>query len=277
MDVASLRAEIERRVTAREKLPKAIEIVHILGQPADALAAKELADEYGIILIEDAAEALGAMWTEGPLAGRHVGTIGHMGAFSFNGNKIMTTGGGGMFTTDDAALADKAKHLSTQARLPDRGYLHDQIGFNYRLTNIAAALGIAQLERLDCFVAKKREIAGRYAAAFAGTEIQTPPQLSGQESTYWLYSILVPASRGASARDDLQDFLAEEHIESRSLWRPLHMQPPLCREARLGGAIGEDLFSRGLSLPCSTDLGEAEQKRVIERVLEWLRLGSLSP
>lgn len=272
MDVDSLRREIERRTAAGEKLPKAIEIVHILGQPADAQAARELADEYGIILIEDAAEALGAMWTEGPLEGRHVGTVGHMGAFSFNGNKIMTTGGGGMFTTDDPELAAKAKHLSTQARLPDRGYLHDEIGFNYRLTNIAAALGVAQLERLDGFVAKKREIAARYAEAFAGTEIETPPSLPGQESTYWLYSVLVPASRGAGARDELQDFLAEVNIESRSLWRPLHMQPPLREELTLDGAIGEDLFARGLSLPCSTDLAEDDQSRVIERIHEWLRL-----
>lgn len=272
MDVGSLRREIERRVAAGEKLPKAIEIVHILGQPADAHAARELADEYGIILIEDAAEALGAMWTEGPLEGRHVGTVGHMGAFSFNGNKIMTTGGGGMFTTDDPDLAAKAKHLSTQARLPDRGYLHDEIGFNYRLTNIAAALGVAQLERLDGFVAKKREIAARYAEAFDGTGIETPPRLPGQESTYWLYSVLVPASRGAGARDELQDFLAEVNIESRSLWRPLHMQPPLSHELSLDGAIGEDLFARGLSLPCSTDLTEDDQSRVIERVHEWLKV-----
>lgn len=272
MDVVSLRREIERRTAAGEKLPKAIEIVHILGQPADAQAARELADEYGIILIEDAAEALGAMWTEGPLQGRHVGTVGHMGAFSFNGNKIMTTGGGGMFTTNDPELAAKAKHLSTQARLPDRGYLHDEIGFNYRLTNIAAALGVAQLERLDGFVETKRKIAARYADAFAGTEIQTPPSLPGQESTYWLYSVLVPASRGTGARDELQDFLAEVNIESRSLWRPLHMQPPLQDELSLGGSIGEDLFSRGLSLPCSTDLTEADQDRVIKRVHEWLRL-----
>ncbi|WP_307497508.1 aminotransferase class I/II-fold pyridoxal phosphate-dependent enzyme [Arthrobacter woluwensis] len=274
MDVPKLRAELERRQAAGEKLPKAIEIVHILGQPADAAAAVELAREYGILVIEDAAEALGATWTSGPLAGRHVGTVGDMGAFSFNGNKIMTTGGGGMFTTDDPELARRAKHLSTQARMPDRGYLHDEIGFNYRLTNIAAALGVAQLERLDGFVVTKREIAARYNEAFAGTEIQTPPALEGQESTYWLYSILVPASRGANARDELQDFLAEVDLESRSLWRPLHMQPPLKDEARVGGAVGEDLFSRGLSLPCSTELTPEDQQRVIDRVREWLALGS---
>lgn len=272
MDVDLLRKELERRKVAGEKLPKAIEIVHILGQPADVAAVVELAREYGIIVIEDAAEALGATWTAGPLAGRHVGTVGDMGAFSFNGNKIMTTGGGGMFTTDDEELARRAKHLSTQARMPDRGYLHDEIGFNYRLTNIAAALGVAQLERLDDFVAAKRAVAKRYNDAFAGTAIQTPPTLPGQESTYWLYSIQVPAERGPGARDELQDFLAEVDIESRSLWRPLHMQPPLKNEPLLGGAVGEDLFARGLSLPCSTELTEADQKRVIDRVHEWLQL-----
>jgi dTDP-4-amino-4,6-dideoxygalactose transaminase len=272
MDVAKLRSELERRTAAGEKLPKAIEIVHILGQPADTAAAMELAGEYGIVVIEDAAEALGATWTSGPLAGKHVGTVGHMGAYSFNGNKIMTTGGGGMFTTDDEGLARRAKHLSTQSRMPDRGYLHDEIGFNYRLTNIAAALGVAQLERLDDFVSTKRGIAMRYNDAFAGTAIQTPPALPGQESTYWLYSIQVPAERGPGARDELQDFLAEVDIESRSLWRPLHMQPPLKGEALLGGSVGEDLFARGLSLPCSTELTAADQKRVIDRIHEWLQL-----
>lgn len=272
MDVDLLRTELVRRRDAGEKLPKAIEIVHILGQPADTAAVMELAGDFGIIVIEDAAEALGATWTSGPLAGRHVGTVGHMGAYSFNGNKIMTTGGGGMFTTDDEDLARRAKHLSTQARTPDRGYLHDEIGFNYRLTNIAAALGVAQLERLDGFVAAKREIAMRYNEAFAGTAIQTPPTLPGQESTYWLYSIQVPAARGPEARDELQDFLAAVDIESRSLWRPLHMQPPLKDEALIGGSVGEDLFNRGLSLPCSTELTAVEQKRVIDRVLEWLQL-----
>lgn len=272
MDVDKLRTELVRRRGAGEKLPKAIEIVHILGQPADTAAVMELAGEFGIIVIEDAAEALGATWTSGPLKGRHVGTVGHMGAYSFNGNKIMTTGGGGMFTTDDEDLAIRAKHLSTQARTPDRGYLHDEIGFNYRLTNIAAALGVAQLERLDGFVAAKREIAMRYNEAFAGTAIHTPPTLPGQESTYWLYSIQVPAGRGTEARDELQDFLAAVDIESRSLWRPLHMQPPLKDEALIGGSVGEDLFHRGLSLPCSTELTAVEQKRVIDRVLEWLQL-----
>jgi dTDP-4-amino-4,6-dideoxygalactose transaminase len=272
MDIGLLEMELERRSAVGERLPKAIELVHILGQPGDAKAARDLADEYGIFLIEDAAEALGATWEDGPLAGRHVGTIGHAGAFSFNGNKIMTTGGGGMFTTDDEALALRARHLSTQARMPDRGYLHDEIGYNYRLTNIAAALGVAQLSRLDDFLEAKRSIAQRYSDAFQGTEIEVPPNLEGIRSSFWLYSILVPARRGPSARDELQDYLTEGNIESRSLWRPLHMQPPLSKQQVVGGAVGEDLFARGLSLPCSTELASSEQDRVIERVQQWLNL-----
>ncbi|GGC87266.1 putative pyridoxal phosphate-dependent aminotransferase EpsN [Tersicoccus solisilvae] len=272
MDLDLLEVELERRSRGGERLPKAIEIVHILGQPADAARAVALGETYGIPVIEDAAEALGAVYTDGPAAGRHVGTVGLMGAFSFNGNKIMTTGGGGMLTTDDDELAARAKHLTTQARLPDRGYLHDEVGFNYRLTNVAAALGVAQLERLDEFVARKREIAQRYTDAFADTAITPPPQVPGTESTFWLYSVLVP-DRGRddeSARDELQDFLGVAGIDSRALWRPLHLQPPLKNERVLGGAVGEDVFRRGLSLPCSTTLTDAEQERVIGRVLEWL-------
>ncbi|GAB3532808.1 aminotransferase class I/II-fold pyridoxal phosphate-dependent enzyme [Arthrobacter tecti] len=272
MDLDILRTELQRRRSTGQKLPKVIELVHILGQPADARGAREIADEFGAVLIEDAAEALGATWSDGPLAGRHVGTVGHMAAFSFNGNKIMTTGGGGMFTTDDEELARRAKHLSTQARMPERGYLHNEIGYNYRLTNIAAALGVAQLSRMDEFVARKRSIAARYNDAFAGTPITCPPGMPGEESTYWLYSILVPSAEpGTETRDNLQDFLGAADIESRPLWRPLHMQPPLAKEQVLGGAVGEELFTRGLSLPCSTDLSDADQQRVIERVLAWLQ------
>ncbi|GAB4099798.1 aminotransferase class I/II-fold pyridoxal phosphate-dependent enzyme [Sinomonas halotolerans] len=276
MDVPLLRAELERRRAAGERLPKAIEIVHILGQPADAHAARELADEFGMVLIEDAAEALGATWTSGPLAGRHVGTVGHFGAYSFNGNKIMTTGGGGMLVTDDEDLARRAKHLSTQARMPDRGYLHDEVGFNYRLTNLAAALGVAQLERLDEFVQTKRRIAHRYSEAFSGTALEVPPDLQETASTYWLYSVKVPGTDGTEARDALQDHLAHAGIESRALWRPLHMQPPLRDEERLGGSVSEELFRRGLSLPCSTDLRDSDQDRVIESVLDWCAKRALS-
>ena len=132
----------------------------MLGQPADLAPVLDACDRYGVPVVEDAAESLGAGWSAGPLAGRQTGTVGRVGAFSFNGNKIATTGGGGMLVTDDEALARRARHLTTQAKVPDVGYLHDEVGYNYRLTNIAAALGLAQLERLDDFVARKHEHRG---------------------------------------------------------------------------------------------------------------------
>ena len=140
----------------------------------------------------------------GPYAGRHTGTVGRIGCFSFNGNKIATTGGGGMIVTDDDDLAARARHLTTQAKVPDVGYLHDEVGYNYRLTNIAAGLGLAQLERLDEFVAAKHRIAARYDEAFADLPLVLPPRVDGLDATYWLYSVLVPESDGRG-RDEFLD------------------------------------------------------------------------
>ena len=151
--------------------------------------------------------------------------------------------------------------------MPDHGYLHDEVGYNYRLTNVASALGVAQLERLDEFVAAKRAIAARYDAAFADTALTLPPRIPGADATYWLYSVLVPDGR----RDALLHHLQEHDVDARTLWRPLHQQPPYAGVERLGGAVGHDLFSRGLSLPCSSDLERGQQERVIDAVLHYLR------
>src|SRR6185437_4291626 len=164
------------------------------------------------------AESLGASWSGGALSGRQTGTVGRLGAFSFNGNKIATTGGGGMLVTDDEVLATRAKHLTTQAKVPDTGYLHDEVGYNYRLTNVAAALGIAQVERLPGFVARKRAIAARYDEAFAGTPLVRPPRVEGYDSTYWLYSVLVDPSR-PGGRDELLARLDKAGVGARALWR----------------------------------------------------------
>lgn len=266
LDVYLLAEELAARSRAGRPLPKAIEVVHQLGQPADTAPLLELADRYGIPVVEDAAEALGATFSTGPLAGRSVGTVGRLGAFSFNGNKIITTGGGGMLVTDDAALADRARHLTTQARLPDVGYLHDEVGYNYRLTNVAAALGVAQLERLEGFVAAKRRIAARYDAGLAGTGVTCPPRVPGLDSTYWLYSVLVPEEAGAAGRDLLLARLDEAGVDARALWRPLHQQPPFAGYPALGGRVGEQLFRRGVSLPSSVHLTDEQQDRVIEVV-----------
>jgi dTDP-4-amino-4,6-dideoxygalactose transaminase len=263
---------LDQRAGAGEQLPKVVMVVHALGQPARLEQIAQACEQYDIPVLEDAAESLGASWTTGTLAGRQTGTVGRIGAFSFNGNKIATTGGGGMLVTDDEALAVRAKHLTTQAKVPDTGYLHDEVGYNYRLTNLSAALGIAQLERLPGFVQTKRRIAQRYDAAFADSGLELPPRLAGLDSTYWLYSVLVPPDL-AAGRDALLDHLASAGVGARALWRPLHAQPPYAGAARLGGSVADGLFARGISLPCSTELSDHDQDRVIEAVLSYLGSG----
>ncbi len=271
LDPRHVIAELDRRATAGEPMPKVVEVVHVLGQPADLAPILEACERHGVAVLEDAAESLGAGWSEGSLAGRQTGAVGRVGAFSFNGNKIATTGGGGMLVTDDEELARHARHLTTQAKVPDVGYLHDEVGYNYRLTNIAAALGLAQLSRLDGFVARKREIAARYDEAFADTSLVLPPRVAGMDATYWLYSVLVPAA-DAAGRDGLLEHLVARGVGARALWRPLHAQPPF-RDVRVvgGTSVSDGLFARGLSLPCATELTDADQARVIEGVLTYLR------
>lgn len=268
MDPELLEAELARRSEVGEPMPKVVEVVHVLGQPANLEALAQICERYGVAILEDAAESLGAGWTAGRLAGRHTGTVGQVGAFSFNGNKIATTGGGGMIVTDDEELARRARHLTTQAKVPDVGYLHDEVGYNYRLTNLAAGLGLAQLERLDEFVARKHAIAARYDEALAGTGLVLPPRVEGYDATYWLYSVLTPEddSRG---RDEFLTHLNGLGVGARALWRPLHAQPPFAQARTLGGAVGDGFFTRGVSLPCATELTEADQQRVIDAVLAF--------
>jgi dTDP-4-amino-4,6-dideoxygalactose transaminase len=267
MDPALVVQEIEGRAVRGEKMPAAVEVVHVLGQPADVTPILEVCERHGVPVLEDAAESLGAGWSGGALAGRATGVVGRVGAFSFNGNKIATTGGGGMLVTDDEDLARRARHLTTQAKVPDVGYLHDEVGYNYRLTNIAAALGLAQLSRLDEFVARKREIAARYDEALAGTGLVLPPRVPGMDATYWLYSVLVAEGRDGG-RDALLEHLMARGVGARALWRPLHAQPPF-RDVRVigSGRTSETLFDRGLSLPCATELTDDDQSRVIDAVL----------
>lgn len=258
--------ELDRRARLGRPMPKAVLAVHILGCPARLDAIAEACDRHGVWLIEDAAEALGASYTKGTYAGRQVGTIGRIGCFSFNGNKIMTTGGGGMLVTADEVLAQKAKHLSTQAKLPGYAYFHNEVGYNYRLTNLAAALGVAQLERLGSFLQRKAEIANRYDAAFLGLPgVCCPPRPSGMSPTFWLYSMLLPCGWEAP----LEQLLAKG-IQTRPLWTALHLMPPYMNAPLLGsGQISESLCTHGLSLPCSTSLSDDDQQLVINAVLEF--------
>src|SRR5262245_17625243 len=273
MDPALVTGELDRRAARVHKQPKAVLVAHVLGLPADIAPIKDACDRHGVLLIEDAAEALGAGYVGGPLADRQVGTIGLVGCFSFNGNKIITTGGGGMIATSNASIAVHAKHLTTQARLPGPEYLHDEIGYNYRLTNLAAALGVAQLERLLEFIERKRQIAARYDAAFSSLPgITVPPRPAWAVPTLWLYSVLIdPATTGIDRKWMLEQ-LAANGIQTRPVWAPAHVMPFYRDAPRLGGEVGDRLFAQGLSLPCSTGLTDAEQDRVIDAVLSTLRL-----
>jgi dTDP-4-amino-4,6-dideoxygalactose transaminase len=269
LDSSLLIEHLSGRLARGEALPKVVEVVHVLGQPARLEALLAFCGEHGIAVLEDAAESLGARWSCGTLAGRHTGTAGTIGAFSFNGNKIVTTGGGGMLVTDDAALAARARHLSTQAKVPAVGYLHDEVGYNYRLTNLSAALGVAQLERLGEFVDRKRAIATRYDDSLAALGMVPPPRVPGLDATYWLYSALVPAGLGVEGRDLLLKHLNSREIGARALWRPLHQQPPYLGARHLGGVVATDLFERGISLPCSFELTDEQQDRAIEAVTSF--------
>jgi dTDP-4-amino-4,6-dideoxygalactose transaminase len=268
-DPALIIDEIEHRVRTGRRLPRAVEIVHILGHPAAIDSITRICEQHDIPVIEDAAEALGARYAAGPLAGKHVGTIGTLGCFSFNGNKIITTGGGGMLVTDNTELARRARHLTTQARLPGRAYRHDEIGYNYRLTNLAAALGVAQLEQLPAFLARKRKISVGYDEALrtcAG--IRLAPRAAWAEPSLWLYSAQLDPAIAPVSRDRLVDRLDAQGIEARPVWTPLH-ELPMYRDApRLGdGTVASRIASTAFSLPSSVGLGEPEQQRVIDALL----------
>lgn len=260
--------EIARRVRVGARLPKVIELVHILGQPANIEPVFEMCERHGIALVEDAAEALGARFVIGRFAGRQVGTVGKLGCYSFNGNKVITCGAGGMLVTDDETLARRAKHLTTQARLPGLAYRHDEVGYNYRLSNLSAALGVAQLEQLPGFLERKREHARVYDAAFADRAgLVRPPRLSWADSSYWLYSLLVERQQFGASRDELVQRLIDGGVESRPIWSALHTMPMFAGARLLGsGAVAEGLAARGLSLPSSVQLTDAQQQRVITLV-----------
>ncbi len=263
--------EIRRLARQGERLPRAVEVVHILGHPADTEPVVEVCEEYQIPVFEDAAESLGATYRTGKFAGRHVGTVGKIGCFSFNGNKIITAGGGGMLTTDDEELARRARHLTTQARLPGAEYWHDEIGYNYRLTNVAAAVGLSQLEQLPEFLCKKRAIAAAYDLAFRNVPgITLPPRADWANPSMWLYCLLIDPSQFGRDRFCVLTALSKSGIEARPLWSPIHKMPIYRRAKYTGRGVAEDLFKNGLALPCSVGLTSAEQEAVIDCLLERL-------
>ena len=244
-----------RRVTA-------IVPVHVLGHPVDLDPILTAAQKFGLKVIEDATEGLGATYR-----GRPLGSIGHIGCLSFNGNKIITTGGGGMFVTSNKEWAQRAKYLTTQAKDDSVEYIHKEIGYNYRLTNIQAALGCAQMEQLDAYVAAKREIAERYSLALRDIPGIVPMrQASWAKSTFWMYTVLIKEEKfGINSRHLLRAF-AVQKIQCRPLWQPIHQSPAhaLSRAGEL--PVSEQLSKEALSLPCSVGLSEDAQRKVINQL-----------
>jgi perosamine synthetase len=242
---------------------KAILPVHILGHPADLEPILPVAEKFGLPVIEDATEGLGAKYR-----GRGLGGIGQIGCFSFNGNKILTTGGGGMLVTNNEEWAARAKYLTTQAKDDPIEYVHGEIGYNYRMTNLLAAMGCAQMEQLSDFVAAKRRIAHRYEKAFAGLPgVCLSKEAEWAFSTFWMYTVLIDEAKAGIDSRKLLKLLAERWIQTRPLWQPMHLSPAHAAVDSANCPVAEALYRDGLSLPCSTGLTEADQNIVIEAIV----------
>ncbi len=268
-----LLAEALEERAARGRLPRAVVVVHLYGQTADMDPILDGCARFDVPVLEDAAEALGALYR-----GRPAGSLGAVGVFSFNGNKIITTTGGGMLVAPRREWVEKARFWSTQAREPGIAYEHVEIGHNYRMSNVLAAIGRGQLEVLDERVAQRRAVALRYREAFADLPGLTPmPEAPHGLHTHWLSCFLVDAGELGASRDDVLRALAAVDVEARPLWKPMHMQPLYARCERYGGEVAAFLFERGLCLPSSSSLSVADQERVIETVRRVARLGRSVP
>ncbi len=249
---------------ARGKRPKAVVTVDLYGQPCDYDAITSLCDRFGVPLVEDAAEALGSAYR-----GQPTGGFGRLGIFSFNGNKIITTSGGGMVVSADKALVDAARYLATQAREPVAHYEHTAIGFNYRLSNVLAAIGRGQLRTLPERVAIRRRIFQRYADELGSLPgVAFMPEAAYATGNRWLTCLTIDPGAFGADRETVRLRLEAHNIESRPLWKPMHLQP-IFRGCRAhGGAVAERLFQAGLCLPSGSNLRDEDQRRVIEIVRE---------
>jgi pyridoxal phosphate-dependent aminotransferase EpsN len=246
----------------RNKLPKAVVVVHLYGQCADMDPILEVCKRFGVPVLEDAAEALGATYK-----GRPAGTMGEIAAFSFNGNKIITTAGGGMLVARDGQRVEKARFWSTQAKDPGIGFEHSEMGYNYRMSNVLAGIGRGQLEVLDLRVEQRRAISFRYRAAFAVLPgISFMPQAPYGLSTNWLSCFLIDPVEFGCSRDALIRSLDSAGVESRPVWKPMHLQRLFSDCESYGGAVSKDLHERGICLPSSSSLTPEDQAYVIRQV-----------
>ena len=254
------------KADAENRLPKAIVPTDLYGQSADIGVLEALSAQYGVRLIVDSAESLGARYSDDRMAG----TGGDAAILSFNGNKIITTSGGGMLVTRHKAWADEARFLATQAREPAPHYEHTTFGYNYRLSNICAAIGLGQMEVLDDRARRRRAIFDRYKLALTRPGIDFMPEPKGQYSTRWLTAMTINPEVTGVSREAIRLTLLDQQIESRPLWKPMHMQPLYAGSPYHGQGFDELLFANGLCLPSGSDMTDDEQNEVIDIMLDML-------
>jgi dTDP-4-amino-4,6-dideoxygalactose transaminase len=266
MHPALLREAIERLARDGRRIG-AIVPVDLLGKAVEYTEICAIADEFGIPVLADAAESLGARHH-----GRAAGSFGRASVISFNGNKIMTTSGGGMLLTDDADLASRTRYLATQARQPVAHYEHVDIGYNYRMSNLLAALGRAQLTRLDDMIARRRAMRERYRDLFAEVDgVKIFGGESDDEDNFWLTSIVVDSAVTGWTPAELSAALLVDNIESRPLWKPMHLQPVFAAAGVLSNGNAQQLFETGLTLPSGSALSEVQIDRVIRRLADVVK------
>ncbi|GAA3802253.1 DegT/DnrJ/EryC1/StrS family aminotransferase [Cellulomonas soli] len=252
-------ADIEHRITERTKV---VVPVHLYGHPADMSPIMEVAQRHGLTVIEDAAEAHASR-----IDGRPVGSIGHLGVFSFFGNKIVTTGEGGAVTTDDDEMAARLRLLRGQGMDPQRRYWFPVVGFNYRMTNVAAAIGVAQIERIDALLARRTQIARLYTDLLAGAEgIALPVERPNAQRVDWLYTVQITGFT-SDQRNRLIDLLAEDGIETRPVFYPLHLMPPYESTPALHFPVAEQVGAEGISLPTHTLLSDEDVRTVTDALV----------
>ena len=268
MDPILLRQAIQDRIKKTGRKPKAIIAVHLYGMPADIEGIMAVAEEFDIPVIEDAAEALGSTYND-----RHCGTFGTMGIYSFNGNKIITTSGGGALVSSNESLCLSATFLATQARDEAPHYQHSQTGYNYRMSNICAGIGLGQMEVLDERIKKRRENNCYYRDAFDavdGITFLTEPS-KRYCSNYWLTTILLdPQKTKGVTREHLRLKLQQQGIETRPLWKPMHLQPLFSEYPNYSNGTSQSLFEKGLCLPSGSVMTDSQREFVVESVLNTL-------
>ena len=259
-------AEALTDAAKKGNLPKAIVPTDLYGQSSDLDRLENLASDYGVRLIIDSAESLGAKY----LGERKAGSGGDAAILSFNGNKIITSSGGGMLVTKHKEWADQARFLATQARDPAPYYEHSTFGYNYRLSNICAAIGLAQLQVLDKRVNRRRKIYEHYATALSGPGVSFMPEPNGYKSSRWLTALTVDKKIAGVSSEDIRLMLLEKEIESRPLWKPMHLQPLFKGAEYIGNGYDVELFRSGLCIPSGSSLSNYEQAEIIDLILNFI-------